>query len=227
MTFEEFCIANGKDVSEKKKSGHRYSHGMAGTRLHGIWAGIKTRTSEKAQPHNKVAYFDRGIKVCDEWQKFEPFLFWAYISGYDKTLTIDRIDVNGNYEPDNCRWVPLEWQNNNKRCSWKITYNGQTKTVGEWEHFFGVHRESIRCKLNHGWTFEEIVENLKNPTTVNHNNTSGVTGVSFDKSKCKWRAFFTSDGKRIYDRKFSNKEDAIEARKQLELQYWGYTNIKD
>ena len=82
MTFEEFCIENGK--KEKPHSGkraYRYSHGMAGTRLYEIWSGMKIRTSEKAQPHNKVAYFDRGITVCEEWEKFDPFLFWAYKSG--------------------------------------------------------------------------------------------------------------------------------------------------
>ncbi len=219
MTFDEFCIKNGKDVSEKGRKGHRYSHGMAGTRLYNTWAGMKTRTSEHAQPHNKVAYFDRGIKICDEWKDFEPFLFWAYVSGYDKTLTIDRIDVNGDYAPDNCRWVPLEWQNNNKQCSWKITYNGQTKTVGEWEHFFGVHRESIRNKLKSGWTFGEIVENIKNPTSISRKNTSGITGVSFDKRTGKWRAFLTQNGKRVFDRKYFTKEEAIKTRKQIELKY--------
>ena len=227
MTFEEFCIENGK--KEKPHSGkraYRYSHGMAGTRLYEIWSGMKIRTSEKAQPHNKVAYFDRGIRVCEEWERFEPFLFWAYISGYKKDLTIDRIDVNKGYSPENCRWVPLKWQNNNKQSSWKIEYQGQTKTVGEWEHFFGVRREYIRGKLNHGWTFEEIVENIKNPTTLNKNNKSGIKGVLFDNNHSKWRAYISVGGKRVEDRVFRTKEEAIEARKQMELRYWGYTNIE-
>lgn len=226
MTFEEFCIANGKKCRPDGKPAYRYSHGMAGTRLYKTWAGMKIRTSEHAQPHNKVAYFDRGITVCDEWQEFEPFLMWAYISGYDKTLSIDRIDVNKGYSPDNCRWVPMDWQNNNKQSSWKIEYMGQTKTVAEWEHFFGVRREYIRGKLNHGWTFEKIVENIKNPTSINKNNTSGVKGVSFDNTHNKWRAFITVGGKRVEDRAFHTKVEAIEARKQMELKYLGHTNIE-
>lgn len=225
MTFEEFCIANGK-MDKPERKAYRYSHGMAGTRLYNIWSGMKIRTSEKAQPHNKVAYYDRGISVCEEWQEFEPFLMWAYVSGYEKGLTIDRIDVNKGYEPSNCRWVPLEWQNNNKQCSWKIEYKGQVKTVGEWEHFFGVRREYIRGKLNHGWTFEEIVENIKNPRTLPKSNTSGIKGVSYDRTRGKWRAYYGSSGKRLEDKAFKTKEEAIEARKQMELKYMGYTNIK-
>ncbi len=226
MTFEEFCVENGKRQKEEVQQTGRYSHGMAGTRLYRIWSGMKIRTSENAQPHNKVAYFDRGIKVCKEWERFETFLFWAYISGYNKDLTIDRIDVDKGYSPDNCRWVPLKWQNNNKQSSWRIEYQGQTKTVGEWEHFFGVRREYIRGKLNHGWTFEEIVENIKNPTTLNKNNKSGIKGVLFDNNHSKWRAYISVGGKRVEDRVFRTKEEAIEARKQMELRYWGYTNIE-
>lgn len=226
MTFEQFCVENGKRQKEEVQQTGRYSHGMAGTRLYRIWSGMKKRASESAQPHNKVAYFDRGIKVCEEWERFEAFLFWAYISGYNKDLTIDRIDVDKGYSPDNCRWVPLKWQNNNKQSSWKIEYQGQTKTVGEWEHFFGVRREYIRGKLNHGWTFEEIVENIKNPTTLNKNNKSGIKGVLFDNNHSKWRAYISVGGKRVEDRVFRTKEEAIEARKQMELRYWGYTNIE-
>ena len=226
MTFEEFCVKNGKRKKEEVRQNGRYSHGMAGTRLHKIWSGMKIRTSEHAQPHNKVAYYDRGITVCEEWREFEPFLFWAYISGYESNLTIDRIDVNKGYSPNNCRWVPLEWQNNNKQSSRKIEYQGQVKTIGEWEHFFGVRQEYIRRKLNHGWTFEEIVENIKNPTTLNKNNKSGIKGVLFDNNHRKWRAFISVGGKRVEDRVFRTMEEAIEARKQMELKYWGYTNIE-
>lgn len=219
MDFEEFCIRNGKRQKEDVRRKGRYSHGMAGTRLYKIWSGMKIRTSEKAQPHNKVAYFDRGIKVCEEWESFDSFLLWAYKSGYEKNLTIDRIDVNKGYSPDNCRWVPLEWQNNNKQDSWKIEYQGQVKTVGEWEHFFGVRREYIRGKLNHGWTFEEIVENIKNPRKTSILNTSGVKGVSYDSTHKKWRAFLTVKGKRVLDNVFEAKSDAIKARKEAERKY--------
>lgn len=226
MTFEQFCIENGKRNKPNGKPAYRYSHGMAGTRLYRIWSSMKKRTSESAQPHNKVAYYDRGITVCEEWKEFEPFLMWAYISGYKNGLSIDRINVDKGYSPDNCRWVPINWQNNNKQSSWKIEYMGQVKTVAEWEHFFGVRREYIRGKLNHEWTFEEIIENIKNPTTLNKNNKSGIKGVLFDNNHNKWRAFISVGGKRIEDRVFHSKEEAIEARKQMELKYWGYTNIE-
>lgn len=154
------------------------------------------------------------------------FYYGLTQAGTKKELTIDRIDVNKGYSPDNCRWVPLEWQNNNKQSSWKIKYQGDTKTVGEWEHFFGVHREYIRKRLNHGWTFDEIVENIKNPTTLNKNNKSGIKGVLFDNNHSKWRAYISVGGKRVEDRVFKTKEEAVMARKQMELKYWGYTNIE-
>lgn len=89
-------------------------HNKSYTPLYRRWLGIKQRC---LNPNNcNYAYYGgRGIKICDEWLDFETFEKWALTNGFRKELTIDRIDVNGNYEPSNCRWVTQRIQNINMR----------------------------------------------------------------------------------------------------------------
>lgn len=91
------------------------THGMCYTRLYSIWQHMKNRCNQP-KAHNYKYYGGRGITVCEEWQEsFEKFHDWAVTHGYSKELTIDRKDVNGNYEPDNCRWATKLEQELNKR----------------------------------------------------------------------------------------------------------------
>ncbi len=101
--------------------GHRPNQTLAKDhpRLYGVWAAMKRRCYNKSCARYK-SYGGRGIKVCDEWQTFEPFFNWAMSNGYNEKAqygdcTIDRIDVDGNYEPNNCRWVDMKTQASNKR----------------------------------------------------------------------------------------------------------------
>lgn len=104
-------------------------------RLHHILAGMKRRCNDKNDKNFKN-YGGRGIKICDEWLNPENgitnFCNWAINNGYQDNLTIDRIDVNGNYEPSNCRWVTLKEQENNRRNNVFLKYNGQIKTLKQW-----------------------------------------------------------------------------------------------
>lgn len=107
-------------------------------------------------------YGARGIKVCDEWQKFESFCEWALANGYDGTAeygkcTIDRIDSNGNYCPENCRWVDSKVQNRNKSNNRYLTLNGETKLATDWSKELGIPLSTISTRLKRGWSEEKAL----------------------------------------------------------------------
>ena len=112
-------------------------------------------------PRNKrfKRYGERGIKVCAEWSdSFQAFQEWAMENGYANDLSIDRIDVDGNYEPDNCRWIPFAQQQRNTSRSHFVTAMGETKTIAEWAELTGIRQDTIKDRLNKlGWSEEEAV----------------------------------------------------------------------
>lgn len=93
---------------------HKFKHGLTGHPLYSVWNGMKRRcTNNKDQAYYN--YGGRGISVCDEWHGFLPFYNWAINNGWEKGLTIDRKENDGNYEPDNCRFVTRLVQASNRR----------------------------------------------------------------------------------------------------------------
>ena len=132
------------------------SHGDSNTRLYSIWCGMLDRCRRSKNAHYKD-YGGRGIKVCKEWQEYPKFKKWAIDNGYSDNLSIDRINVNGNYEPLNCRWVTMKIQSINKRTSHKITYNGSTLTVTEWNNKMGYKKGLIADRLSKGWNIERAI----------------------------------------------------------------------
>ena len=136
------------------------THGKRHTRLYRIWLLMKNRCSNAADP-NYGNYGGRGIKVCEEWQKFIHFYEWAMTSGYVDNLTIDRIDNNGNYEPSNCRWATQKEQSNNKRTNVFITHNSQTHTLKEWSEITGINYSTLHSRYKAGKPPEEVLRTRK------------------------------------------------------------------
>ncbi len=132
-------------------------HGKRNTKLFNRWCLMRKRCNSSNDRFYKD-YGGRGIKVCDEWNNsFQQFYDWAMANGYDDSLTIDRIDNDGNYEPSNCRWVTMKVQSNNTRKTRHITYQGKTMTITEWAELTGIARYNICSRLELGWPIGEVL----------------------------------------------------------------------
>jgi hypothetical protein len=125
-------------------------HGCYKDRLYRIWEGMRRRCSYK-KDQNYKHYGGRGIKVCEEWETdFVNFREWAIDNGYEENLTIDRIDCNGNYEPDNCRWATMKEQLRNTRRNHYITFNGERKLITDWANELDISLSGIYKRINRG-----------------------------------------------------------------------------
>lgn len=134
----------------------RNCHGESTTILYKKWSSIKTRCTNPNSP-NYHLYGGRGISICDEWMEFWNFREWSYQNGYREGLSIDRIDVNGNYEPSNCRWATLEEQASNKRNNSFIEHGGKKQTAAQWARELGIGKDTITYRIRAGWTPEECL----------------------------------------------------------------------
>lgn len=132
----------------EKELYHRYSH-------------IKSRcynTNDKRYPR----YGGRGITMCDEWfSDFYSFKNWATENGYRKELSIDRIDNDGPYSPENCRWVTLSENNQNRSSSTFYTYNDKTQNLMQWCNELGLNYNTILMRIRRGWSFEKAITSKK------------------------------------------------------------------
>ena len=104
-------------------------------------------------------YGGRGIAICEEWlSDFASFKSWAENNGYDHSLTIDRIDVNGNYDPSNCRWIPIQQQALNTSKNHLVEIDGETKPLTEWSRLYGINPKTVRDRLARGWDYERAIK---------------------------------------------------------------------
>ena len=133
-------------------------------KLHDIFRHMKSRCYD---PKNNRydRYGGRGIKICDEWlNDVESFCVWALSNGYKDGLTIDRIDVNSDYCPQNCRWVTQQEQSLNTTRNVYISYKGKTKTLKEWANELGIKNTTLHNRIKYyGWSIEKAFET---PTRV-------------------------------------------------------------
>lgn len=134
----------------------RNCHGESTSRLYKEWSTMKGRCYNK-NASGYERYGGRGIRVCKEWGEYWPFREWAYSHGYEDNLSLDRIDVDGDYSPDNCKWITMFDQQSNKRTNRFIEYGGQKKTISQWARYLGIGTGAIRYRLSAGWSPEECL----------------------------------------------------------------------
>lgn len=125
-----------------------HSHLQSGTRLYEAWQGMKKRCYND-HDSRYANYGGRGIKVCDEWKNdFAAFYEWSLNNGYSEELTIDRIDVNGNYEPSNCRWANVKEQCNNRTSNINIKIGNSVRTLTEWCEIFDLDYNTVNRRYH-------------------------------------------------------------------------------
>ena len=138
------CGCFKKDLQRELKT----IHGEYNSRLHNIWGNMKQRCTNK-KDDNYNHYGNRGIEVFDEWMNsYENFRDWALSNGYSDVLTIDRINNDYGYFPENCRWVDHHAQMNNTRCNRHVTYNNETHTAAEWAKILNLSPNQMYYRLN-------------------------------------------------------------------------------
>jgi hypothetical protein len=138
----------------RRNSRHKNPH------LYQVWQDMRQRCTN---PNNKYfgRYGGRGISVCAEWaEEYEPFYTWAVAHGYQSGLQIDRIDNDGDYTPDNCRWATAMENTNNRSVTRRITYQGETHTFREWAEITGIPARRIRSRYEAGKPASEIFDNF-------------------------------------------------------------------
>lgn len=149
------CGCLNKDLQMERNLKHGDGKRGNKTKLYNIWVEMRRRCNTTTCRSYKD-YGGRGIQVCTEWNNFMKFKQWAYISGYIEGLSIERIDVNGNYSPLNCTWIEKREQSKNRRTSHYIEYNGKIQTISDWSRDTGISRGTILKRLNKGLNLDEV-----------------------------------------------------------------------
>lgn len=166
------CVATGNKLrtghtkscgcfQQESRGKARITHHMADSRLYVIWLNMRARCKNK----NNTSYYrygGRGISICAEWDKdFAGFMRWAIASGYRDGLSIERIDIDDGYKPENCKWIKKKQQYLNRSDSHLITAFGKTQTIKEWADETGIKYDTIERRINkYGWPPEKAVSEL-------------------------------------------------------------------
>jgi hypothetical protein len=153
------CGCLNKDLAKERIISITKTHGLSKTPIHRIWCGIKTRVGN---PNHKDYqwYGARGVTMCEEWENdFMSFYTWSTNNGWKDGLQIDRKDVNGNYEPSNCRWVTNEVNSKNRRNTNLYTneLTGETLCASDWSKRLGGNQELVKSRIAYGWSIQRAI----------------------------------------------------------------------
>jgi hypothetical protein len=146
----------------------RIIHGLCNTKIHSIWNGMRQRCNNPKNPRYHQ-YGGRGIKICDRWDSFKNFLTDMGI--LPNGMSLDRIDINGNYEPTNCRWATQFQQSNNMRKNMRLRFKGKVFTLSEISKITGIHKDTLRVRIKRHWPYQKL---FNFPKWVRHDLTPSV-----------------------------------------------------
>ncbi len=208
---KEATIKFNLNTNGKYKSTHK--HKLSKTRIYKIHSSMKQRCYNP-NDENYHHYGGRNIRICDEWigdDGFINFYNWSMENGYTEKLTIERIDVNGNYDPNNCKWATKKEQANNRTNTTYITFRGVTKTTLEWSIEKNIPLKTLNYRLRKNWSTEDLFLPL---IKLDSGKKSGVKGVAWIKAAKKWRVKFVFEGEYVYLGHFKELEDAIKTKEE-------------
>lgn len=150
----ESCGCLKKAIIE---NGAHTIHGLSKTRIYRIWKGMRKRC-QNPNDYGYYKYGGRGIEVCPEWnENFLAFYYWAIEHGYNDTSSIDRIDNDKGYSPDNCRWSDASTQANNRRSNHLVSIGGEIHSIAEWSKIVGISQVTIYRRMRQGMSEEEAI----------------------------------------------------------------------
>ncbi|MZK54155.1 hypothetical protein [Clostridium beijerinckii] len=146
-------------ITKELNKTRRITHGLSHTKLYYVWKAMLARCNNKKHPWYS-RYGGRGIKVCSEWEDVKAFYDWAINNGYKDGLEIDRVDNDGNYEPNNCKWKTRKEQTQNTSRNKKVTINGETKTLSEWAEVTGLNQNTLQYRYYRGDRGERLIRKI-------------------------------------------------------------------
>lgn len=141
---------------KRSKKENATIHGESRTKLHNIWKAMRKRCRNENSSDYKY-YGGKGVSVCDDWNDYASFRNWALSNGFKDGLTIDRIDSSCGYSPENCRWISIKEQSNNRTNNRRFTHNGENHTIAEWSEITHIPYHTLYMRLYHGKTIDESI----------------------------------------------------------------------
>lgn len=150
------CLQKERAAEAKKTHGLYFDENGKRSKLYRVWGHMNERCSSPTS-NAYEDYGGRGIRVCKEWKDYKTFHEWAISNGYKEGLSIERVDNDGNYEPSNCKWIPISKQASNRRNIRYLTLNGRERSLLEWSEEFGLDPSNVRTRLKRGWSVERAL----------------------------------------------------------------------